>query len=93
MGLVYKRDPSSWRMENYEDANGNQLGAVTIQPDKFALQYPITLDSSPEFGGNKVVFFINVSGYSKTLGQGSGQDAEDYRGYAQDLPPNEFYKA
>lgn len=92
MGLVYKRE-SYTKSEGYVDANGNPLYALSMQQDKFALQYPITLDSSPEFGGNKVVFFINVSGNSKTLGQGSGQDAEDYRGYAQDLPPNEFYKA
>lgn len=91
MGLVYKRDPSSWRMENYEDANGNQLGAVTVQPDKFALQYPITLDSSPEFGGNKVVFFINVSGNGKV--SVGNNETDDYRAVTRDLPPNEFYKA
>lgn len=29
------------------------------------LQYPVDLDSSPEYGGNRVLFFINVSGDGK----------------------------
>lgn len=28
-------------------------------------QYPVDLDTSPEYGGNKVVFFINVAGEGK----------------------------
>jgi hypothetical protein len=52
-------------MENYTDSAGNQVGAVTIQAEKFALQYPLNLDTSPEYGKHKVVFFINVSGNGK----------------------------
>lgn len=90
MGLVYKRT-GDFKLENYEDSGGNQIGAVTIQPDKFTLQYPVTLDSSPEFGGNKVVFFINVSGNGKIS---SGQNnTDDYRAVTRDLPPNEYYKS
>lgn len=93
MGLVYNSDPNSYRFEGYIDKDGNNLGAITKQPSKFSLQYPLTLDSTPEFGMNKVVFFINVSGNGK-LSTGTGTNtSDDYRTVVRDLPESEYYKA
>jgi len=50
-------------------ATRNSAGSVS---DKYlnqysvsSHQYPIDLDTSPEYGGNKIVFFINVTGEGK----------------------------
>lgn len=91
MGLVYKRAADQWQIESYTDSSGESVGAISVQSGKFALQYPLTLDSSPEFGQNKVVFFINVSGNGKISSKLN--ETDDYRGVVRDLPQNEYYKA
>lgn len=91
MGLVYKSDPNLTKSETYTDSEGNSHTSLTVQSGKFSLQYPLTLDSSPEYGKNKVVFFINVSGNGK-LSTGNNS-SDDYRTVVQDLPENAYYKA
>lgn len=91
MGLVYKSDPNLTKSETYTDSEGNSHTSLTAQSGKFSLQYPLTLDSSPEYGKNKVVFFINVSGNGK-LSTGNNS-SDDYRTVVQDLPENAYYKA
>lgn len=50
------------------------------------LQYPANLDSSPEYGKNKVVFFINVQGAGKfAANEGNAQEL-------MDIPPSEYTK-
>lgn len=48
------------------------------------LQYPLSLDSSPEYGNNKMVFFINVQGGSK-FAQDKKNELKLY-----DVPPTEY---
>lgn len=75
MAVVYK--DSNQKESDFTDSLGKKY---TIEN----LQYPSSLDSSPEFGLNKVVFFINV--------QGGGKFAQDKNNSMQlyDVPPSEY---
>lgn len=75
MPIVYK--DSGETTSDFKDSLGQDY---TIDN----LQYPSSLDSSPEFGYNKVVFFINV--------QGGGKFAQDKNNSLElmDVPPSEF---
>lgn len=75
MAIVYKdsNSPNS----NFADAN-NQKYKVTN------LQFPSNIDTSPEFGSNKVVFFINVQGGGK-FAKESANSMELY-----DVPESEY---
>lgn len=75
MAIVYKDSNAS--TSDFADSLGQKY---TIEN----LQYPSSLDSSPEFGYNKVVFFINV--------QGGGKFAQEKKNAMQlmDVPPSEY---
>lgn len=75
MAIVYKDSGQS--ISDFQDSLGQKY---TIQN----LQYPSNIDSSPEYGFNKVVFFINV--------QGGGKFAQDKANAMKlmDVPPSEY---
>lgn len=75
MPIVYK--DSGKTMSDFRDSLGQNYNIEN-------LQYPSSIDSSPEFGYNKVVFFINV--------QGGGKFATDEKNkmYLYDVPPSEY---
>lgn len=75
MAIVYKDSGNT--TSDFKDTLGQ---TYTIEN----LQYPSSLDASPEFGSNKVVFFINV--------QGGGKFAQDKNNSMElmDVPPSEF---
>lgn len=75
MPIVYNTD--SGPQSDFQDTLGQKY---TIE----SLQYPSSIDSSPEFGKNKVVFFINV--------QGGGKFAQNKSNSMQlmDVPPSEY---
>lgn len=75
MAIVYK--DSGQTTSDFEDTLGQRYQIEN-------LQYPSSLDSSPEFGFNKVVFFINV--------QGGGKFAQDKANSMRlmDVPPSEY---
>lgn len=75
MAIVYKDSGQS--ISDFEDSLGQKY---TIEN----LQYPSNIDSSPEYGYNKVVFFINV--------QGGGKFAQDKANAMKlmDVPPSEY---
>jgi hypothetical protein len=75
MAIVYKDTDTA--QSDFSDSLGQKY---TIEN----LQYPSTIDSSPEFGYNKVVFFINV--------QGGGKFAQDKKNSMQlmDVPQSEY---
>lgn len=71
----------------YKDSGNTQSDFQDSLSQKYTienLQYPSSIDSSPEFGYNKVVFFINV--------QGGGKFASDEKNSMQlmDVPPSEY---
>lgn len=95
MGLVHK--PTS-----FNSADGSGMGTIAdevagtttrslYRTGDFNLQYPNNLDTSPEYGKNRVVFFINVVSNSK-INKESGGGSMDARTLTTDLPPSEFGK-
>ena len=95
MALVYK--PTS-----FNSADGSGMGTVADEVDSqvtrsiyregnFNLQYPNNLDTSPEYGKNRVVFFINIISNS-TINKESGGGNMDARTLTTDLPPSQFGK-
>lgn len=71
----------------YKDSNATTSDFADSLGQKYSienLQYPSSIDSSPEFGYNKVVFFINV--------QGGGKFAQDKQNSMKlmDVPPSEY---
>lgn len=102
MGLVYKPDTSS---EGYVSSFVNSgkmkdgstlMHATRSHPgasSEFNLQYPNNLDTSPEYGKHRVVFFINVSGNGKLAKDYANTGTvSDYRQATVELPENEYYK-
>lgn len=75
MAIVYKN--SNATTSDFSDSLGQKY---TIEN----LQYPSSIDSSPEFGFNKVVFFVNV--------QGGGKFAQNKSNSMKlmDVPPSEY---
>lgn len=92
MGLVYSTDGDDIIMSLDERGDsGAVTNNYTVRDLTTNLQYPISLDSSPEYGQNRVLFFINVAGLS-SISRGS-DGAADRREQTYDLPQNEYYKA
>ncbi len=78
---------------------GTQSDTNTYDVSK--LQYPIDLDSSPEYGGHKVVFFINVpatgaiakgEAFTKAMSTGDNPADIQYGMGSVDIPPNQYMK-
>lgn len=90
MGLVYKVESDSVLSLEERTSGGTVTNNYTSRDLTTNLQYPISLDSSPEYGKNRVLFFINISGLSK-ISQDAG--VSDSRAKSFDLPENEYYKA
>lgn len=91
MGLVYKRSTDTSAIEAYNDSAGVRTSSAAIVPNSFSLQYPLNLDTSDEYGFNKVVFFINTRGNSKLVGDaGKNTTNIDYRSTVQDLPASQY---
>ena len=74
-----------------QTSSGRVENSYTIRDLTTNLQYPITLDSSVEYGNNRVMFFINVAALS-TLGTGYAAGA-DMRNQTIELPLNDYYRA
>lgn len=97
MGIVYK-DTGSGQIVGANDGTAGQSDQLYFtKGQQFNLQYPLNLDTSPEFGKNRVVFFINVTGNGKlSRSQDSGGSATgvpDYRSLATNIPKNQFYRS
>lgn len=88
MGLVYK--PIEGDGFIADEVNGSVTKSA-YRSSEFNLQYPNNLDNSPEYGGNRVVFFINVVSNSK-INKESGLGNVDFRTLTTELPPNQFGK-
>jgi hypothetical protein len=75
MAIVYKDSGNT--ESDFQDSLGQKYSIDS-------LQYPSSLDASPEFGYNKVVFFINV--------QGGGKFAQDKQNEMKlmDVPPSDY---
>lgn len=100
MGLVTDRKGLKYKPENgqsladgsfYEIYMGESAPGST-EWNSLNLGYPLNLDESPEYGKNKIVFFINVSANGKLEKGNSTGTNTDWRGVTKDMPENEFYK-
>lgn len=81
MGLVYK---DLGAQSIIDEEKGMVSSDYRDSSNSFNLQYPNNIETSPEYGGNKMVFFINVRGNSKlATGKSSSVDA---RNSTSDLP-------
>lgn len=88
MGLVYNNQSNGSVDQESEGTTTTSF----YRAEGFNLQYPNNLDTSPEYGNNRVVFFINVVSNSK-INTNSGSGGTDFRNTTIDLPPNQFGKA
>lgn len=77
MAIVYKSESSG--VSDFRDTN-NQSYWIDM------LQYPSNLESSPEYGKNKVAFFINVQGQGKFAS--NDQNSMEL----MDIPESEYTK-
>lgn len=92
MGLVYNSDLEEKSL-TYGDIDYAVQAKNGLQGQNFSLQYPSNLDNSPEYGGHRVMFFINVSGNGQIATTESGYNGSiDARYQTEDLPENEYYK-
>lgn len=97
MGIVYKNTGKGEITGANNGTAGTSSQLYFTKGSQFNLQYPLNLDTSPEYGGNRVVFFINVTGngkLSRTQDSGAATSgAVDYRNLATNIPQNLMYRS